>query len=306
MKNDSKIPVTIITGFLGAGKTTFINNLLQKNSESQFALVENEFGEVTIDSKLIKGVDASQLFELKQGCICCTITDEYELVLQELAERFPDVEHLLIETTGVADPVPVIQPFFRDEELKDLYEYKGTICVVDALNFRTQPEKEISLKQLVIADLVLVNKSESFSIEQKEAFQNELQHINPFARIKFVEFGDANEIDLAGLQEKEKTEFDFFSFSSSHSYIQSKTLSFSHPLNKEEFLRWLSYTLDIYKKQIYRCKGIVCFQNEPFEYILQGVGGNFEITEGNLIVEEAKSEVVFIGKLENINLDFIT
>ncbi|MBK6281749.1 MAG: hypothetical protein IPF54_02925 [Draconibacterium sp.] len=86
MNQIKKIGVTIITGFLGAGKTTFINRLLKHNPETQFALVENEFGDVAIDTKLIKGVEASQMFELKQGCICCTISDEFELVLQELAK----------------------------------------------------------------------------------------------------------------------------------------------------------------------------------------------------------------------------
>lgn len=301
-----KISVTVITGFLGAGKTTFINNLLQKYSSTQFALVENEFGEVAIDSKLIKGVDTGQLFELKQGCICCTITDEYELVLQELAERFPDVEHLLIETTGVADPAPVIQPFFRDEELKDLYKYSGTICLVDALNFRTQPEKEISLKQIVIADLVLINKSEDISTGQKEKLQSEVQTINPFVNVEFVKFGNTSEIQLASIQSKQHTEFDFMSFTSFHSHIQTKTLTFNKSLNKDKFLRWLSYSLDIYKNQIYRCKGILCFQNEPFEYVLQGVGGSFEIIEGDLILGEPKSEVVFIGNLGSVNLDFET
>src|SRR5665647_3913055 len=108
MKAKNKIAVTVITGFLGAGKTTFINRILKNNPDTQFALVENEFGEVSIDTKLIKGLDASQMFELKKGCICFAISDEYELVLQELAERFPNVEHLLIETTGIADPASVI------------------------------------------------------------------------------------------------------------------------------------------------------------------------------------------------------
>lgn len=303
MKRDSKIPVTIITGFLGAGKTTFINRLLQKYSITQFALVENEFGDVAIDTKLIKGVDASQMFELKQGCICCTITDEYELVLQELSERFKNVEHLLIETTGVADPAPIIQPFFRDENLKKLYEYNGTICLINAQNFETQPEKEISLKQLAIADFVLVNKSEKLNDSEKDDLRNELHKINPFAKFQFTEFGVAD-FNLEEIQTKTRTEFDFASFKSLHLHIQTKTLSFDVPLNKAEFLRWLEYTLDIYKNKIYRTKGIFCFQNEPYEYILQGVGGNFEIIEGDLIFGEAKSDVVFIGKLEGVELEF--
>lgn len=304
MKRNSKIPVTIITGFLGAGKTTFINNLLKKEAATQFALVENEFGEVAIDSKLIKGVDASQLFELKQGCICCTITDEYELVLQELVERFPDVQHLLIETTGVADPAPVIQPFFHDEDLKELYEYNGTICLVDALNFESQPEKEISLKQFVVADLILVNKSEELNDLDREKLQSELKSINPFSEISFVKYGSVGNIELNRLLKKTRSAFDFMSYASSHSHIQTRTFRFKNPLNKEEFIRRLSYTLDLYKRDIYRTKGILYFKNDPFEYILQGVGGNFEITEGDLILGEVKSEVVFIGKLESVNLDF--
>jgi len=94
MNQQQKIAVTVITGFLGAGKTTFINQLLKNYSDTQFALVENEFGDISIDTQLIKGVEASQLFELKNGCICCTITNEYEGILAELADRFPHVEHL--------------------------------------------------------------------------------------------------------------------------------------------------------------------------------------------------------------------
>jgi G3E family GTPase len=303
LKRISKIPVTIITGFLGAGKTTLINSLLHKNAGIQFALVENEFGEVAIDTRLIRGVDTGQLFELKQGCICCTISDEYELVLQELAERFPDVDHLLIETTGIADPAPVIRPFFSDKNLQELYRYNGTICLLDAVNFDAQPEKEISLKQLAIADLVLVSKSENNSIEQKQNRQNEIQKINPFAEVQFSTFGKAD-FQLDTIQTKSRSEFDFVSLKSSHSHIQTKTLSFQQALNKTEFLRWLEYVLDIYKTQIYRCKGIVCFQDEPFEYIIQGIGGAFELEEGDLILDACKSEVVFIGKLENVLLDF--
>ncbi len=303
MSRQNNIPVTIITGFLGAGKTTFINYLLKQNPHTCFALVENEFGDVAIDLKLIKGVDASQMFELKQGCICCSLSDEYELVLQELAERFPDVEHLLIETTGIADPAPVIQPLFRDENLRNIYRYNGTICLIDAVNFESQPEKEINLKQLVVADLVLLNKSEKLSDGEREKLQNTLQKINPLAHIQCSTFGEAD-VHLETIQTKIRNLFDFVSYSSLHAHIQAKTLRFDLPLNKTEFFSWLAYSLDIYKKQIYRCKGVVCFRNEPFNYILQGVGGSFELEDGELILEETRSEVVFIGKLEGVSLEF--
>lgn len=296
MNRTNKIAVTIITGFLGAGKTTFINQLLKNNPETQFALVENEFGDVSIDTKLIKGVDASQMFELKQGCICCTISDEFELVLQELAERFPNVEHLLIETTGVADPAQVIRPFFIDENLKEIYRYNGTICLVDALNFEKSPEKEITIKQLVVADLVLISKSENFTEKQKVAFKEILQRINLFAEIQFHELNYPQKFQLSNILQKNRTEFDFAGFSSTHSNLSTKTLQFNNPLNKEEFTRWLSYTLDIYKNEIYRVKGILCFENEPYEFILQGVGGSFEITEADELIQSENFLIIFIGK----------
>ena len=304
MSIQNKIPVTIITGFLGAGKTTFINFLLKSNPDIQFALVENEFGAIPIDTKLIKGIDASQMFELKQGCICCTISDEYELVLKELAERFPNVGHLLIETTGIADPAPVIQPFFADEDLKDLYEYNGAICLVDALNFENLPEEEMAYKQLNVADLILLNKTENLDDKQQEEYLAKMNKLAPLAKVRSTSFGEVKELNLKELKLHTFNAYSFLSYKSNHALVQSKTLSFSAPLNRADFLYWLEYTLDIYKSQIYRCKGVVCFQNEPFEYILQGVGGRFELEEGDLIMEAPESHIVFIGKLDGLALDF--
>jgi G3E family GTPase len=314
MNRANKIAVTVITGFLGSGKTTFINSVLKKYPDVQFALVENEFGDVSIDTKLIKGLDASQMFELKQGCICCTISDEYELVLLELAERFPNVEHLLIETTGIADPASVIRPFFRDENLHSVYQFKGTVCLVDAINYENSPEKEITIKQIVVADLILVSKSEQLSEIQRKSFKENLKIINPFAEIEFTQstgsdflapFGgkgvkNMHLTNLSSILRNKSTEFNFTTFSKTHTNLSTKTLQFNQPLKKEQFLNWLSYTLDLYKTQIYRTKGILCFENEPYEFILQGVGGSFELVEGSDLSSDSKSEIVFIGNLQVI------
>ncbi|WP_319589778.1 GTP-binding protein [uncultured Draconibacterium sp.] len=304
MEHQNKIPVTIITGFLGAGKTTFINFLLKSNPETQFALVENEFGDIPIDTKLIKGVDASQMFELKQGCICCTISDEYELVLKELAERFPNVDHLLIETTGIADPAPVIQPFFADEDLKELYEYNGAICLVDAMNFDDMPEEEMVFKQLNVADLILLNKTENLDEKQQQELAAKMNQLAPLAEIQSTSFGEAKRLNLNALKQHSFNAYSFLSYKSNHALVHTKTLSFSARLKRADFLYWLEYTLDIYKNKIYRCKGVVCFQNEPFEYILQGVGGRFELEEGDFILEAPESHIVFIGKLDGLELEF--
>lgn len=303
MIQKDKIAVTVITGFLGSGKTTFINFLLKRYTKTQFALVENEFGDVAIDTQLIKGVEASRLFELKQGCICCTITNEYELVLQELAERFPHVQHLLIETTGVADPAGVIRPFFREERLKELYTFNGTICILDAQNYEYQPEPEISLKQLAMADEVVVAKAENFQHAERAQVKKWLEKVNPLARVWFSGNEIVDGLDLFSIQKQNR----FFierKTADLHADIQTKTLHFSAPLNLEEFTRWLAYNLDVYKKEIYRVKGLLCFENEPFEFVLQGVGGSFEITEGENLAAESLNQLVFIGQLDNLPLDF--
>ena len=295
-----KIAVTIITGFLGAGKTTFINALLKSNTDKHFALVENEFGEVSIDSKLISGVDASQMFELKEGCICCTISDEYELVLAELAECFPNVDYLLIETTGIADPTSVIRPFFS-ESLRETYSFKGTICLVDALHFDNSTAQELKNKQIAVADLILISKAENLSIAENEDLKKQLCKFNPLSEIQISnkEFWEDFELKslsfhLKYLPEQEVT----------HSYISTKLLSLSEPLNEEVFTDWLTYTMDIYKSKIYRIKGILCFENEPYEFILQGLGGSFEITEGENLISDYNSEIVVIGELEDLDLSY--
>jgi len=302
MNQQRKIAVTVITGFLGAGKTTFINQLLKNYPETQFALVENEFGDVSIDTRLIKGVDASRLFELRNGCICCTITNEYEGILKELAERFPHVEHLLIETTGIADPAAVIRPFFRDENLKELFQFERCVCIIDFLNFENQPDRAIALKQLAISDVTIITKAEKFCEKEKEDFRENTQKINPLSRIYFAEFGKVNEFDL--LSAKIKNQLPDFSVSSHlHSEVKTKTLHFNGPLQKEDFLRKLEYNLDVYKNEIHRVKGILCFENEPYEFILQGVGGSFELNEGETLVTKPESVLVLIGNFEDLQLD---
>jgi G3E family GTPase len=302
MSQQDKISVTVITGFLGAGKTTFINRILKTNPETQFALVENEFGDVSIDTQLIKGVDATQLFELKDGCICCTITNEYEGILKELAERFPQVEHLLIETTGIADPVSVIRPFFRDDELNALFNYNGCVCMVDALNFDNQPDKEIALKQLAVADEVVVTKSEQLADTQKTGFKKKIEEINSHSSIQFAE-NRATENFRLNSHASEIKFHDPESAGHAHSKINTKTIRFSQLLDKGEFMRRLAYNLDINKSIVYRVKGILCFENEPYQYILQGVGGSFELNEGERLVTNTESVLVLIGKFEDLQID---
>jgi G3E family GTPase len=305
MNHTNKIAVTIITGFLGSGKTTFINDLLKNNPEKQFALVENEFGEVAIDSKLIKGVDASQMFELKNGCICCNITDEYEKALAEIAHKFPDVEQLLIETSGIANPGPVIAPFLSDTELKKLYRFNGTVCLVDAIYFDKIPTKKIAFNQLAVADEVIVSKTETFSEMQKKQFMVELQKLNPLAGCHLSLFGQVPGFSLENLEHKIKHVPGYIMLHTANENLQVKTIKIEKPLHREQFTEWFSYNFDLYKSEVYRVKGILCFENEPYLFVLQGVGGSFEITESEMFSSGMKSEIVLIGQLKNVEFELL-
>ena len=128
-----KIPVTIITGFLGAGKTTLINNLIKKHPDKKFAIIENEFGEIGLDGSFIIGADEN-IFELSNGCICCSLnTDFYELI-NKLQTGGYDFNHLLIETTGIADPTSIVNAFLSDYEIIERFTIDSVICLADAVN----------------------------------------------------------------------------------------------------------------------------------------------------------------------------
>ena len=153
-----------------------------------------------------------------------------------------------------------------------------------------------------MADLVLINKTEHLTKYQQDGRIREIGKLNPFARIIATKFGNTDEVSLDNVMQKIRTAFDFVGLPSAHRHITTKLLEFDKPLYKQEFLRWFTYLMDVNKRTIYRVKGMLYFENEPFEYILQGVGGNFELMEGELILEPGVSKIVFIGNLDKIEL----
>jgi len=156
-----KIPVLIVTGFLGAGKTTFINQLLKQNNEVKIGLIENEFGDVSIDAKLITDYQPESIIEFNNGCICCTLYNEFSLTLQELVKNHQHMEHLIIETTGITDPGPIIKTFYQDDDLKRIFELNGTICLVDSINFLQYIGGSTQQKQIILSDMIILNKTSS-------------------------------------------------------------------------------------------------------------------------------------------------
>jgi G3E family GTPase len=296
LKDKEKIKVTVITGFLGAGKTTFINNLLRKYPERRFALIENEFGDVSIDINLIKGLDVSRMFELKNGCICCSISNEYELVLEELYEKYTDIEHLLIETTGLADPVNVILPILQNPELINLYFYNGCICLTDPVSFVDHDITDLKMKQIAVSDLIILNKTDLITHEKIAEICRNLSEINPTCIISHSKFGDPETLRLDNICTNDRFYPDSeFPIKVNHG-IETGTLILNELCDRQKFIEKLTYNLDIHKEKIYRFKGVLYFKDDPYEYLIHGLGSGFELSEMSIAIGVKTSKIVFAGK----------
>lgn len=298
-----KIPVMIVTGFLGAGKTTFINNLLLQNEGVKIGLIENEFGDTSIDSRLIADYKPESIIELNNGCICCTIFNEFAMTLQELIKKHDHLEQLIIETTGIADPGPIIEPFFQDEELKRLFELSGTICIVDSVNFSEHIAGIEQQKQIILSDMIILNKTGDVDLKTLANIRNKLAALNKTAMVIETNYARVEPLHLYQLQPDLQDEFirklrkPFFSEPENGGF-HSFTIRFGGFINETRFRDWFKYFASLHRKDVFRIKGIVNFQNNPMIGIVQSVGGMISITEGSVHNPYAPLEnvMVFIGK----------
>ena len=303
MPERSKIPVLIVTGFLVSGKTSFINHVLMKNKGLKIGLIENEFGDVSIDSALLADNQPESIVELNNGCICCSIFNEFSLALQELVKKHDHLEQLIIETTGIADPGPIIQPFFEDLDLMRLFEFSGTVCLVDAMNFNEQNLGFEQQKQIILSDLIIMNKVNNAKTNQISEIRDKILALNPAAKIVETNFGWIDGSQLHILQPNIQDEFlrkirKPIYFESEKAGFYSFTIRFGGFVNEISFIDWFRYFSSIHKKNIYRIKGIVSFAGNPMFGIVQAVGGAVSITEGSVInpYEPVENVLVFIGK----------
>jgi G3E family GTPase len=212
----SLIPATILTGFLGAGKTTLLKRVLSEAHGQKIAVIENEFGEENIDNEILVADTTENIIQMSNGCICCTIRDDLRATLQDLAEKKRkgelDFDRVVIETTGLADPGPVAQTFFMDDEVAEQYLLDSILTLVDAKHAAQQlNDRQEARRQVGFADQIFISKADLVSAEELDALTHRLKHMNPRAPMRPVHFGEVElkeVFDLRGFNLNAKLDID--------------------------------------------------------------------------------------------------
>jgi G3E family GTPase len=210
------IPATILTGFLGSGKTTLLKRVLEEAHGQKIAVIENEFGEENIDSDILVSDTTEQIIQMSNGCICCTIREDLRTTLRDLAEKKRkgeiDFERVVIETTGLADPGPVAQTFFMDDEIAEQYLLDSILTLVDAKHAANQlNDRQEARRQVGFADQIFISKSDLVAKDEVDALIHRLKHMNPRAPMRTVNFGDvkiSEVFDLRGFNLNAKLDID--------------------------------------------------------------------------------------------------
>lgn len=181
LSQDSKIPVTVLTGYLGAGKTTLLNRILSENHGTRYAVIVNEFGEIGIDNDLLVESD-EEIFEMNNGCICCTVRGDLIRTVENLMKRKGSFDAIVVETTGVADPAPVAQTFFMDEDVRAKAKLDAVVAVVDCRHVLARlADTSEAEDQIAFADVILLNKTDLVTADELKAVETRIQAINPYA-----------------------------------------------------------------------------------------------------------------------------
>jgi G3E family GTPase len=325
--SSDKIPVTVLTGYLGAGKTTLLNRILSEPHGKKYAVVVNEFGEIGIDNDLVVGVD-EEVFEMNNGCICCTVRGDLVRILDGLMRRKGKFDGIIVETTGLADPAPVAQTFFVDENVGRKTRLDAVVTVADAkwLKDRLQDAPEAK-NQIAFADVILINKTDLVSAAELDEVEARIRGINRYAKVHKTERAQVplnevlsrNAFDLERILHLEPEFLEGDGHDHDHGHgdghdhehhhhgglkhyhdeeMQSISLKSDRPLDADKFFPWVQDLVQKEGPNILRCKGILSFKNDGERFVFQGV---HMILDGDhqrpwRDGEPRESRIVFIGR----------
>jgi G3E family GTPase len=324
--NPDKVPVTVLTGYLGAGKTTLLNRILSEPHGKKYAVIVNEFGEIGIDNDLVVGAD-EEVFEMNNGCICCTVRGDLIRIIDGLMRRKGKFDAIIVETTGLADPAPVAQTFFVDENVGKKAKLDAVVTVADAKwlrdRLRDAPEAK---NQIAFADVILLNKTDLVSDAELREVEARIRGINPYATLHRTQRAQIpleavlgrNAFDLERILEIEPAFLEADDHGHDHDHhhdhghahshgglkhyhdedMQSISMKTDTPLDPDKFFPFIQNLVQVEGPNILRCKGILSLKDDPKRFVFQGVhmmldGDHQREWKQD---EERTSRVVFIGR----------
>ena len=319
-QKSAQIPVTVLTGYLGSGKTTLLNRILSEDHGKRYAVIVNEFGEIGIDNDLIVESD-EEIYEMNNGCICCTVRGDLVRTVEGLMRRPGRFDAILVETTGLADPAPVAQTFFMDEDVRSKTRLDAVVALVDAkhLPLRLKDSHEAE-DQIAFADVIVLNKTDLVSADELAAVEATVRAINPAARIHKAERSgvplgevlDRGAFDLKRALESDPhfldaDEHDHDHHGHDHHHgeaspihdVSVRSISLrAGEMDPRKFFPWIEKTTQMDGPNILRLKGIIALKGDDERYVVQGV---HMILEGDhqrpwKDGEKRESRLVFIGR----------